>query len=80
MPVTYQENAVVVEGTCSLEDVEKLLEWFEVHPKGTLNLKQCKHFHSAILQVFMIIRPEITELPDDPYLRDWVVPAMTTTN
>lgn len=80
MPITYQQQTAVFEGTCSLEETEKLLEWLEANPKGNLNLKKCEHFHSAILQVLLVFRPRISELPDDPYICEWVVPSILSKN
>ncbi len=63
MPVTYLKTVARLEGACDVEEAEGLLEWLQEHPKGKLNLKECEHLHSAVLQVLLALRPCISSCP-----------------
>ena len=78
MSIVYKETNVIFEGICSSEQAEKLREWLEMNPKGLLDFKNCQHIHSSVLQVLMAAHSVISVPPDDPYLRDWVMPSIVS--
>lgn len=80
MPITYMETGVVFQETCSSEEAEKLREFLETNPRGRLDFKNCLHIHSSILQVLMAAHADVVVPPDDPYLRNWVLPAFVAYN
>ena len=63
MPVRYLKNVARIEGVGAVEDAEGLLEWLHEHPRGRVDLRACEHFHGALLQVFMALRPCIAACP-----------------
>ena len=77
MPVIPNETSVSLKEVCSVEEAETLLGWLHDNPEGTVDLKDCQHLHTAVLQVLMISKPEISTPPDDPYLREWILPAIS---
>jgi len=77
MPVNYRKTVAVLEGVCTVEEAEGLLEWLSQHPRGKVKLKRCEHLHSAILQVLMAIKPPISAPPDDPEMAAWLLPAIS---
>ncbi len=78
MPVSYKKTVAVLEGICSVEEAEGLLEWLVQHPRGKVNLKHCEHLHSAVLQVLMALRPTLSAPPADPDMAAWLLPAINT--
>ena len=76
MPVTLKKTVAVLKGTCTVEEAERLLEWLVEHPGGKVNLKDCEHLHTAVLQVLMATRPRVSAEPQDPFLRDVVASAL----
>ena len=76
MSVRFGKKVAYLEGVCSVEDAEPLLEWLQSHPKGRLNLKTCKHVHAAVLQVLMATDPRVSAPPTSAFLRDNVLPLL----
>jgi len=77
MPVRFKKTVAVLDGICTVEESEQLLEWLGQHPKGKVNLKQCAHLHSAVLQVLMAVKPELSSPPSDPDMASWLLPAIS---
>lgn len=69
MPITYKTNVVVMEGVCSIDEGDQLLQWLIEHPKGKINLKQVTHIHTALLQILLCLHPFVSILPEDAKLR-----------
>ena len=78
MPIDYRKTVARLEGTCSVEEAEELLQWLQANPKGKVNLKDCAHMHAAVLQVLMALRPAVSGEPEDAFLARWVMPAIRT--
>jgi len=76
MPIKYKRKVAVFKDICEIEEAESLLEWLIEKPKGQVNLKQLKIFHTAILQVLMAIKPTISVWPEDQGLNDWLQPLL----
>jgi len=72
MSISYKKTIAVFEQQCEIEEAEALLEWLLENPKGKLNLKQCDHFHTAILQVMMALQPSISVWPEDEVMKQWL--------
>ena len=65
-----------LEGTCGVEEADELLQWLNTNPQGKVNLKGCEHMHAAVLQVLMACQPPLSAEPEDPFLAQWVAPAI----
>lgn len=76
MAVRFGKNTVTVDGACAVEDALPLLEFLQVHPNAKVALRACTGLHSAALQVLLAIRPKLSSLPDEPFLRRWIAPAL----
>ena len=63
MTIEYKKNVAVFSDVCTIEEAEDLLKWLDDHPKGKVNLKACKHIHTALLQVLMVKKPLISSAP-----------------
>ncbi|MEM9102498.1 MAG: hypothetical protein AAGB12_09245 [Pseudomonadota bacterium] len=72
MSISYAENTATLDGQCSVEEAEGLLEWFIEHPQGVLDLSALKHLHTAILQTLLYLRPKIDKKPKEDSLH-WIV-------
>lgn len=55
-------------GHVGVEDAEILLEFLVANPKLKVNLERCEHFHTAILQVLSMQKPNIVTSIKDPFL------------
>lgn len=69
MSIKYTNNIAYLQQTCTVEEAEQLLAWFQSHPKGKINLKACEHLHTAILQVLLAVNPVITAEPQNKQLK-----------
>ncbi len=76
MPVIGKRQTVHLEGVCSVEEAEELLAWLHKHPKGRVHMKECRHLHTAVVQVLLCARRPIAAPPEAPFLRRWVLPAL----
>lgn len=65
MTIRFKKTVAVLDDICTIEEAETLLEWLLDNPKGKLNFKQCKHIHTAILQVLMVVKPTLSAYPDN---------------
>jgi hypothetical protein len=63
MPLITKVKSCQLTGVCQAEDAEVLLAWLLTNRKGTINLKDCSHLHSAILQVLLVFKPTISVWP-----------------
>ena len=76
MPLRFGKNSVVFEEVCAVEEALPLLEFLHATPGARVNLRACIHMHTAILQVLMAVRPKISALPEEDFLRRWLTPLL----
>jgi hypothetical protein len=75
MSLRLDGNIVYLEGACGVEDAEPLLQAVQSVPGIVMNVGGATHLHAAIVQVLMALRPALTGVPPDPFLRQFVLPA-----
>ncbi len=75
MSLVKKVKTVYLKGSSPAEEAEDLLEWLLVNPKGAVNLKECRHIHTAVLQVLMVCAPRISVRPVDQGLEKLLVAA-----
>lgn len=78
MPIVYKKQRAVLKDTVDLEVAEDLFAWLQKNPKGSIDLANCTHLHTAVLQVLVALRPTIAIWPKDEALRAWVQPVLST--
>jgi hypothetical protein len=67
-------------GECPSEDAEPLLQLLLARPGTTVDWRECRGAHTAVVQVLMAARPKLLGPAADAGLRDWVEPALTGGN
>ncbi|MDQ7048168.1 MAG: hypothetical protein Q9M92_00975 [Enterobacterales bacterium] len=72
MSVAFKKTIALLEGECSIEDSEELLNWILLNPKGKLNLKKLSYLHTAVLQVLMASQVKISIWPSDTKIASWL--------
>ncbi|HEV7371193.1 hypothetical protein [Arenibaculum sp.] len=77
MTVRLDDGLVRLEGSCTVEEAEALLETILANPELPVDWSRCTSLHTAVLQVLMATRPVLQGLPEDPFLRRWVEPVLT---
>lgn len=68
MPLSYEEDVVVIEGVCDVEEAEELLTLLQGHPEARLDLSGCDWLHTAVFQVICAGRARVAAPPRDPFL------------
>ncbi|MFC0269529.1 hypothetical protein [Kushneria aurantia] len=69
MPIEYRKRSAVMQGVCQLEEVEELQGWMLENPRASLNLGQCEHLHTAIVQLILASEFRISTPPERPLLK-----------
>ncbi|MCB1741037.1 MAG: hypothetical protein KDK91_11755 [Gammaproteobacteria bacterium] len=76
MPMTLLKVGARFKGASEVDDAERLLAWLQERPDARINLRDCTHLHSAVLQVLLAARPKVSIPPDDERLASWLMPLM----
>jgi len=76
MPVKLGQQVAILSGLCTAEEAEPLWEWLRAAPRRKVNLKGLRHPHTAVLQVLMALRPEVSVPPQDEAVASWLLPAL----
>ena len=65
-------------GACPSGDAEALLQLLLADPGVTVDWRECRGAHTAVVQVLLAVRPKLLGPPADACLKDWVAPAITS--
>ncbi|WP_159717446.1 hypothetical protein [Geminicoccus flavidas] len=79
MTVRLVGDVIRLEGACPVEEAEALLALVQERPDRPVDLSGCRHLHGAVLQVLLAFRPRVQGQSEDPFLRDWILPALQRT-
>jgi len=63
-------------GICPVEDAGALHAWVQAQERPRADLSDCEHLHTALLQILLARHVEVTGLPKDPWLREWLAPLV----
>ena len=77
MTVLRDGSIIRLDGLCRVEDAEPLTALLQGISDSTLDLSTCKGLHAAVVQAILAFRPRIVGIPDDRFLRDQLLPALT---
>ena len=73
MSITYIENKAKFSDAVSAEEAETFLEWIVSRDKAFVDMSECSHIHTAVLQVLMAAENiSIEKMPEDKSLKDWL--------
>lgn len=73
MSVRRERNGpIILDGTCTVEDAEPLLQMLQQRPAAEIDWTRCKHLHTAVLQVIIAARPALVGPCADPWVQQWV--------
>jgi hypothetical protein len=76
MPVIIRKTTASLQGVCTVEDAEPLLQWLLAHPGGKVQTKDCVNLHSAVLQTLLVGRAQCLGRPADANLCAWLDAAL----
>lgn len=61
----------MLEGSCTAEEAEPLLQMLQDRPRPALDWTTCSHLHTAVLQVVLAARPALIGPCGDPWVARW---------
>jgi hypothetical protein len=72
MPLIFAETSVRFEGVCCVEEALPLLEHCREAETPRVDLAECTYLPTALLQLLLLLRPQVGTLPADPFLARWL--------
>jgi sialic acid synthase SpsE len=76
MTIRFEGDEIVMSGVCAIEEIEELMGFLEQHKQAHVNLAQCEHMHTALLQLLMQYHVKVRGTAYTPFLWKWVVPVL----
>lgn len=76
MPIRYEGDTVHLEGFCAVDEAEVLLGFLETHVGAEVELSQCQHMHTALLQLLLGYRVALVGEAYNPFIGKWIVPLL----
>jgi len=70
-------GAIILDGICSVEDAEPLLQLLQGTPAATVDWAACRQMHTAVLQVILASGIAPTGACGDAWVAQWVAPEIT---
>jgi hypothetical protein len=69
-------GVIAMEGDCSIDDAEPLLQLLLAEPRAAVDWTACDRAHAALLQLLMAAAPALVGPPRGAFLRDQIAPAL----
>ncbi len=76
MTIQVRGKLLKLVDTCPVEEAEVLHDKLLEKPDVQIDLSECTHLHSAVVQVLLAQPRAVKRVADDPFLSRWVVPAI----
>jgi hypothetical protein len=76
MTVSVSGDSIRLIGACLVEDAEPLLLAFQADPARSVDIGAATRLHLAVVQLLVAMRPSVTGVPTDPFLRDRLLPLL----
>jgi hypothetical protein len=66
-----ENETIMLEGNCTAEEAEPLLQMLQDGPRPMLDWTTCSHLHTAVLQVVLAAEPALIGPCGDPWVARW---------
>jgi hypothetical protein len=66
------DGTIILDGTCSVEDAEPLLQLLLATPTATVDWIGAERLHTAVVQVILAAHPRIAGPCGDSWVRHWL--------
>ena len=76
MSVLLDDGLIRLEGDCQVEEAETLVGLLQSTGASRVDLGQCRHLHSALVQALLAFRVRSAGEGQTPFIRDFVIPAL----
>ncbi|MGB9891857.1 hypothetical protein [Thermodesulfovibrio yellowstonii] len=70
MPIEFGENRAVFRDVVTIEDAEPLFEWLLNIEEATVDMSECEHIHTAVLQLILLFVKKL-KLQDSEKFNMW---------
>ena len=70
------DGRILLEGHCSVEDVEPLLRGLLESPAASLDWRSCDRAHAAVVQLMLVSGRSVLGPPSDPFLAARIDPLL----
>lgn len=80
MPIECKKKVAYLRGVCAVEEAETLLAWLNDTPGARINMKECEHLHTAVLQVLLAAKPPLSAPPQNEFLARWLGASLQKTS
>jgi hypothetical protein len=77
--IRTEERTLHLEGSCPVEAAEEVLQALGDGGIDAIDLHDCTHLHTAVLQVLLHARLPLRHMPALPSLRAWLAALPNTT-
>jgi len=69
-------NTLVLEGVCPVEDAEPLLQMLQNMPTAGIDWTQCRELHTAVVQVILASGTHLIGPCGDAWATEWLGPEL----
>jgi hypothetical protein len=76
MTVRLENDSIVLEGVCAIEEAEQLVSCLSDHPGLAVDLARAEKIHTALWQVLLMVRPTISGSPRSEFAALRLVPIL----
>ena len=77
MPIKTKGKTAALSGIVTVEEAQALHEFLLEKKDGKVDLSEATHIHTAVLQVLMTARPQVSRPFADNFLSGFVLPAFS---
>jgi hypothetical protein len=70
------DGSIELIGACPGADAEPLLQLLLATPAATVDWRECRGAHTAVIQVLLAAKPKLLGPPADALLSEWVAPKI----
>ena len=77
MPIKTKGKTATLSGIIAVEDAQALHEFLLEKKDGKVDLTDATHVHTAVLQVLMTARPQVSRPFADKFLSGFVLPLFS---
>jgi hypothetical protein len=71
-----EAGTVRLEGACTVEDAEPLLQMLQADPTPSVDWTTCSHLHTAVVQVILASGAARTGPCGDAWVQKWLAPEL----
>ncbi|EUB98312.1 hypothetical protein PMI07_006626 [Rhizobium sp. CF080] len=76
MTVSLNGDAIILAGTCGVDEVETLVNYLEARPDVPVDINTATSLHTALWQALMVFKPKMIGAPVSSLMADKLLPVL----